>query len=347
MNPRMLVVARESRGLTQKALAEISGVAPSTLWKAESGITELSGERLEKIATALHYPVELFGWPDQVYGFGSASFHHRKQQGLGQATLRRIHARVNLLRMQLARLYHGIDIKAPFQIPALDIDDYGSAAEAARAVRAAWMLPMGPVSNLISTLEAAGAIIVRRDLGSQRIAAISMRVPDERPLFVLNEGMPPDRERFTLGHETGHMVLHEYPGPNAEKEADQFASEFLMPANEIRPYLADIDLARAAALKQHWRTSMSSLIRRARDLERITDSRYRSLCVQMSTRGFTRNEPVELFQEKPTVVDAIIRIHFNDHGYSTSDLATAVALEPEEFTTEYAAKSNGPLRVIK
>jgi Zn-dependent peptidase ImmA (M78 family) len=80
----------------------------------------------------------------------------------------------------------------------------------------------------------------------------------------------------------------------AEREADAFASEFLMPAAEIRPQLNRLDLARAALLKRYWKVAMSAIIRRARDLGRIDDRRYQSLNVQISQRWWRKIEPVEL-----------------------------------------------------
>jgi Zn-dependent peptidase ImmA (M78 family) len=151
-----------------------------------------------------------------------------------------------------------------------------------------------------------------------------MLVPGEHPLFVLNQGMPADRERFTLAHELGHLVMHQAPVLDAEREADRFAAEFLMPANEIRSHLAQIDLPKAATLKRYWKTAMSALIRRARDLGVIAENRYRSLCAQMAQRGFNRAEPVELPQEFPTLVDAVVGIHLTHHKYSIRELAAAV-----------------------
>jgi hypothetical protein len=77
------------------------------------------------------------------YRFGSASFFHRKQQSLSQRTLRKIQARVNLLRMRLLRLMTDVAVDIPASIPHMDLDEVGDPQEIARRVRAAWRLPMG------------------------------------------------------------------------------------------------------------------------------------------------------------------------------------------------------------
>jgi len=346
MNPRMITIARESRGLTQINLASRADIPQATLSKAENGFAELSTERLQAIADVLDYPVELFDWPDPVYGFGSSAFHHRKQQSLGQTTLKQVQANMNLLVGRLRRLSEGIDIAAPFRLPVLDIDEH-TPEEIARILRAAWMLPMGPVHNVVAAIEAAGGLVLRRDLGSPRFTAISIRPPGSRPTFILNRGLPPDRERFTLTHECGHLVMHEIPRDEAEREADRFAAEFLMPAAEIQPSLANVDLAKAADLKRYWKTSMSSLIRRARDLDVITERRYTSLMVQLSQRGYTKKEPVDLPLEESTVVDAMVRIHTEQHGYSDARLAKVVSLKTREFNAEFTPPRRGGLRVVR
>jgi Zn-dependent peptidase ImmA (M78 family) len=210
-------------------------------------------------------------------------------------------------------------------------------------------MPMGPVENVFATLEAAGILVVRRSLGSSKISAITARSSDGPPLMVFNEGMPADRERFAAMHELGHLIMHEVPRENAEREADMFASEMLMPAAEIRPMLTGIDLAKAATLKRYWRTSMASIFRAARDLSCIPEPRYRSICSMMSQRGYHRNEPVELAHEEPTVIPAILQVHQQRHGYTVEELATVARLNVDEFRTRFGrdAGSVRRLRVVR
>ncbi|SDF34847.1 Zn-dependent peptidase ImmA, M78 family [Blastococcus fimeti] len=349
MNPQMLTLLRESRGLSQSALAEASGIPQPTLSKAEGGLTDLDDERIDRLATALHYPREVLSWTDPVYGFGNAAFHHRKQQSLTQSTLRKIHAAVNLTRMRVARLVRSVDVEARFSIPCIEVEEMGSPAEVARAVRAAWLMPMGPVKNMIRTLEHAGAIVVRLDLGSPRISAISTLTGDAPPVFILNHGQPSDRERWSLAHELGHLVMHTMPmsSAEAEKEADEFASEFLLPAAEIRSQLTGMDLKRAAQLKAAWRVSMAALIRTARDLGKIDEGKYKSLMVRMSQLGWRKSEPVEIDREEPSVVPTVLNVHREDHEYSAHELAELVGLFEDEYRILYDDhKPRHGLRVV-
>lgn len=335
MIPRMLTLARESRGLTQSQLAKRTGIPQSALSKAENELSPLSPERLDKIAEALDYPSNIFDWSDEPLGLGPSGFYHRKQSGLGQMALTRIEAELGLLLMQLRRLERSVDVEPPHRFPVLDADEY-EPEEVAEVLRATWHLPSGPVDNVVRTVERAGVIVLRRDLGSPKISGLSIHPPGDLPVIVLNTGMPADRERFTIMHEIGHLVMHQVPREEGEREADTFASAFLMPARDIAPFLAGgMTIAKAVQLKQHWRCSMASIIRRAHTLGKIDNRKYKSLNVQISQLGYRKHEPGEVPREEPRILSDVLSVFREDHGYSDTELASVVGLHAHEFHARY------------
>lgn len=348
MNPRMLTLARDSRGVTQKQLEVGSGVAQSLISKAETGVRQLRDEELRAIADYLRVTPELLSWRDEPYGFGSASFFHRKQQSLSQRILREIQAKVNLLRMRLERLIDGLAVELDRSISRIDLDEVGGPQEAARRLRAAWNVPMGPVNQLVSLVERAGGVVIRRDFATHRINAISIWHPGSMPLFVLNDSLTPERQRFVLAHELGHIVMHEGEPPrdNAEREADLFAEELLMPSAEIRTDLAEIDLRKAAALKPYWQVPMQSLVLRAEHLGTISNSRSRSLHAYMNKLGYLPIEPLPLSREEPTVLADMYRVHLTEHGYSVSELAFVLGMFEDELSAELP-KSGQRLTLVR
>lgn len=336
MNPRMLTLARESRGLTQSQLSKITGIGQPILSKAENGVVPLPPERLGAVAEALSFPREVFDWTDEPVGLGPSGFYHRKQSGLGQIALKAIEAEVSLLLMRLRRLEKSVDVEPANRMPVLDADEY-EPEEAAALVRASWMVPNGPVHNAIELVERAGVVVVRLDLGSLKISGLSVKPPDSLPLIVLNEGMPSDRERFTIMHEVGHLVMHQIPSEDGEREADRFAAEMLMPGQDIAPYLGGMSIQRAVQLKQYWKTSMASIIRRAHTLGKIDDRKYKSLSVQMSQHGYRKHEPAEPGREEPTILPGVIEVFREGHGYTDRELARVVGLGLREFHLEFGA----------
>jgi Zn-dependent peptidase ImmA (M78 family)/transcriptional regulator with XRE-family HTH domain len=338
MNSRMLSTARDAQGLTQTQLANMCGVAQSNLSKAEIGTRPLLSDEIERVAVALRVTPELLDWPDEVHGFGSPSFFHRKQQSLPQKALRAIQARVNLLRMRIDRLANTVEIDAPLSIPHIEIEDVGGAQEVAKMLRAAWRLPMGPVGNLVHAVELAGGVIVRRNFKTHRINAISVWHPNSPPIFVLNETLTPERQRFVLAHELGHMVMHEgqTPRPTAEAEADLFAEELLMPAAEVHTDLSNLDLRKAAALKPYWQVPMQSIILRAEHLGYISNGRCRSLHAYMNKLGYLPTEPMPLAREVPSVLADMVDLHLDEYGYRADELARALGMRTDDFLSEFA-----------
>ncbi len=331
VNPALLSLVREYRRLTQEQLAERLGFTQGYLSKVENRLVEPSDEAVERIARSLDWPVAFFYRSDRVYGFGTACMYHRKRASLPVHALRSVQATINVIRIALAPMMREVEIEAP-PFPLLDIDLYDSdPARVARLVRGTWRLPMGPISDLVQTLEAAGGIVYRVDFGTRLLDAVSHWAPDMPPLFFVNTEAPGDRVRFSLAHELGHVIMHAAPTRDMEHEADLFASEFLMPADEIGPSLIGIDLPRAAQLKPYWKVSMAALIMRARDLGYISRQRASRLFMQMSSLGYRTIEPVPISHEEPTLLKKIISIQRQVHGYSLEELVELAGIPEADF----------------
>lgn len=223
----------------------------------------------------------------------------------------------------------------PLTIPDSPVEKHGSPEAAARALRATWRIPLGPIGNLLEWLEAAGVFVVFVDFGTPKISAISLWPPGEQPIVLVNADMPPCRQRFTLAHELGHLVMHTEPEPTMEDEADRFAGELLMPEADMRGQLRNFNLQLAARLKPLWRVSMAALITRAWQLGIVTDRQRTSLHVQMSQKGWNRIEPVQIPAEEPSLINSMIGIHRNDHGYLPDDLAHLVGMSSREWAQTY------------
>jgi Zn-dependent peptidase ImmA (M78 family) len=166
-------------------------------------------------------------------------------------------------------------------------------------------------------------------------------------MFFVNRNIPGDRLRFTLAHELGHLLMHGIPSPTMEDEADRFASEFLMPAEDIKPALSQFSLAKAASLKPYWKVSMWALIRRARDLATISENQYRYLCMAMSATGYKTREPTELQipVEEPRVYRELIDVHLKRLKFTLQDLAKLIVAKPEELKRRFAAPKSS-LRLV-
>jgi Zn-dependent peptidase ImmA (M78 family) len=221
-----------------------------------------------------------------------------------------------------------------------------SATEIARAVRQKWMLPRGPVDNLTQIVEEAGCIIMHCDFGTRMLDGLSLCMPKSPPMMFINKDVPGDRLRFTIAHELGHIVMHDYYTPEMEDEANEFASEFLMPAQDIRHELSQISIDRLATLKLRWKVSMQSLLMRAASLNKINDRSKQYLWMQMGQAGYRTHEPVEIDLEIPTLYREIIDLHLEDLSYTVDELCEVINMNKAEFEQIYFGKQQG-LRLVK
>lgn len=335
LNPSMLILARESRGLTVTELARRVEVTPGYVSKVENGIVTPSQNHMEALARALHYPLAFLTRQDRIVGFDSPCLYHRKRKTLPVKALRLVEAQMHVMRLEVRELLDEMDVEAPYAMHTLDADEYGSPEKVAQALRRAWGIPRGPVPNLTSVIEAAGGIVVLADFGHGKLDGLSCWEKNGPPFFYLNSQKSPEILRFTLAHELGHLTMHYFPTADPEGEADRFAAEFLMPASEVRSQLQGLQFAKLGPLKTYWRISMRNLITRADRLGCITPSRSRSLYVQLSQKGYVANEPYPLSPEEPSLVGKALRVHLEDHKYARQELAELVVLYEDELLTKF------------
>ncbi len=330
VNPEMLVVARESKGLTQSEFAEKVGLSQGKVSKLEAGLLMVSSEDLVSICRVLDFPKEFFLQTDRVYGFGTSCFYHRKRMRMPVSELRQIQAKLNLFRFHIIRLLRTVEIEANNEFVRMDVDEHGGPESIARAVRQQWGLPMGPVRSVINAVEHAGAIIYAWDFGTRNLDAISQVAPGCPPLIFVNSTIPADRLRFTLMHEVGHIIMHQVPTDTIEEQSDRFAAEFLMPEMEIKSKLRNLRLQQLPALKTEWKVSMAAIVKRAFDLHQITERQYRYLYTQLSSQGWRTNEPVEVEETKPTVFPGMLDAHFSSCGFTVTELSKALNCSEEQ-----------------
>lgn len=337
-NPDMLVLARQSRGYSQTELAQLLSITSGWLSKVESGIKDITPDMLEKIARILDYPVTFFYKNARVYGPGISDLFHRSRSKVPVKARDKNEANSNIYRINLEILLQGVDI-GDIEIPRYDLHEFdGNVQDVARAVRAKWQLPRGPIRNLVKAIEEARGVIMPVHFESKLVDATSRWTPNMPPIFFIGMDYPFDRIRFSLCHELGHIVMHQdSPNPFQEKEADKFAAEFLMPEDDIKMYLTDLNLPKLATLKPYWRVSMAALLNRAKDLGIITERHAKTLWIEMGKAGYRMREPVELDipKETPKLLEEIIGTYCNQMGYSVSDLANLFDLHEHEVCHLY------------
>jgi len=288
--PSRLEFARKRRGIPRTKLAESVGMNSKTIQRWESGLGEPGEDQVAALAEHLRilptffYEPEIEALPDAAVSFRALSKMSASERDAATAAGR--------LGVEIVRW-----MESRFKLPDPDVPSLtGWKPElAAEALRERWDLGGGLVRHLVPTCELHGVRILAIASDYRSVDAFSF-FDAGTPFAFLNTSKTAERIRFDLAHELGHLVMHgehECPqGREAEHEANDFASAFLMPRDSLLAaglFGATVDDVIRA--KSKWQVSAMALARRLNALELLTDWGYRSLCVELSKRGFRSREP--------------------------------------------------------
>lgn len=347
-NEEMLSLAIDARGRTATELSALLKVSPGLVSKWLNGITTPPEDRVVEISEVLHYPVELFYRGERVRNTDSVCFHHRKRQSMPLRQLRRIQAEMHLAQLQMKWMLRDIEIDSPLEFHTLDVAERNGVAGAAAVLRSFWRAPVGPIQNLTALVESAGSVVITRPFGTTKLDGMSCWAKGTPPVFFLNAELPVDRQRWTLAHELGHLVMHATPPEgDPEREAEDFAQEFLLPSAVVNGELKRLTFQRLPAMKGEWRVPMREIIATAARRKLLPPSQIKSLAVQFSRAGWHGGEKYLIEPEEPQTTASTLDVHFNEHGYTTDELAMVVGLFPDEFAAHYRRGPEAPrLRVV-
>ena len=293
--PARLTMARELAGLRKRDLAEAIDRTAAAVSQYELGQARPSGETLGRCAAALDVPVSFFtaGRPQLRLDTTGAHFRslrsttaHQRQQALAHVEL----------------LWELIDqLDNVLELPSLGLGlplgmRPGDPAATAGMIRKAWDIPAGPVVHLVRTLETRGIVLTQLPgVDAEAIDAFSAALHG-RPIIVLSRKGNPMRQRFSVAHELGHLLLHPEPAPGSrvhEREANTFAAELLMPADEIRDHLpTPVDITALKETADGYGVSVAALAYRGKDLGVYSESTLRRIMATLTKLGWRTDEPV-------------------------------------------------------
>lgn len=312
--------AREARALSAVYLAGALGVSKSSVSQYEAGVQSPSAAVMAKMCDVLQLPSHFFTTPREPRR--SPALFWRSQSAAVKQAKDSISARYRWFRDVVNTLMNYVEFPAP-NMPDLkppadpsairheDIERY------ATETRRYWKLGDGPISNVVWLIENNGGIVVRNELGDERLDAFSdwERDGSWRCFIVLGtDKQSAVRSRFDAAHELGHVVLHRNV-PEAtrnqpamhkliETQADRFASAFLLPSATYPAEVYAPSLQSLLHLKPRWRVSVGGQIMRLHERGMLSDERKRQLWIQMSRQGWHRKEPLdnELAPEEPRLL---------------------------------------------
>ena len=302
--------ARLGAGLSLEGLAAKleEPISRQALSKYETGAAQPSPSRIAELSIALNVRVSaLLTEPTVNIRWVAyrklARLSKSRQEQITAVAMQRLEGELKL--RELFHLGERHNFPGPIDVQNLNDCDY-----AAAAVRMRWNLGYRPVDSLTGAIEEHGGTIVAwaEPWGFDGLSGWA----DRSPVLVLNEAMPPDRFRLNAAHEIGHLVMTSTNDARQDEAfAFRFAASFLVPAeaarHELGTHRRGMELRELGLLKQRWGLSMQGWIRRARDLDIISDDLYRTLNIRFRSAGWHRKEPIECqMSESPALFRRLV-----------------------------------------
>lgn len=340
--------AREVRGLSAVALAEIVGVSAPSISQYEHGKSSPSQQTLHAIATKLNLPEYFFLKPERIGSSGQKFF--RSMSSATKSARVRAERRFEWLRDIVAYVSEFVELP-PSNIPKLNLPDDpllladDEIEDAAEQVRRYWRMSDGPVGNMVSLLENQGVVVARDKLGAETLDGLSEFVPDEQRPYVIigTDKGTPARWRFDAAHELAHMVLHtsldkrllgrpEY-FKRVEAQAHRFAAAFLLPLAPFGDDLFAVNLDTLRSIKPKWGVSIAMMVVRARHAGFISEEAERRLWINLSRRGWRRHEPYDdaMTLEEPRLLRRALELVLASHAQTPQDVLSSVALSSTDI----------------
>jgi Zn-dependent peptidase ImmA (M78 family) len=206
---------------------------------------------------------------------------------------------------------------------------------AAEVVRTEWRLGSRPIPNMVHLLEAHGVRVFSLAEECAEVDAFSTR-SHEIPFVFLNTQKTAEHSRMDAAHELGHLVLHahhEIPqGREAEKEAQRFASAFLMPRSELLATAPRYPtLSTILRLRQQWLVSAAAYVYRLHQLGLLTDWQNRTLIIEMTKAGYRKSEPGGM--KKRETSQALTKMFgmLRKDGIGNEAIAAAMDVYPDDL----------------
>jgi Zn-dependent peptidase ImmA (M78 family) len=292
--------------MSSKELAERTGLTAVTITRLEKFRNEPEPDTVDALVKALEFPKEFFFGPDiDELNKEAASFR----------SLTSMTAKEREAALAAGAIAYMLSdwVSDRFNLPEsnlIDLSQERDPARAARTLRQHWALGEQPISNMIRLLEKMGVRVFSLAENTRNVDAFSCW-RNGVPYVFLNTMKSAEHSRFDAAHELGHLVLHKHGGPQqgreAEQEANNFASSFLMPHADILarvPYITALN--QLVAAKKRWGVSVAALAYRLHRVEILSDWQYRMFCIQMNSTGYRTNEPNPLPREESAIWSKVL-----------------------------------------
>ena len=342
---KRLTDARVARGFTMTQLANFTGIKKQSISNYENGKQTPKADALAALTDRLG--ISLAFLQKDTPPVSTSPIFFRSLTGLAK----REWAKAEVQLAWFEEIYTYLDEHINFVSPNIprqfDITTRLNKVtreeieEIAYAVRSYWGLGLGPISNMTRLLENNGVLIIKMPLDVKEEDAFSQWQQNNTvPVIALVAESPSTcRDRFSLAHELGHLVLHsniilkQENLPVIETQANQFASAFLLPAASYLREFRYPSLEILKVLKEKWKASIKSQVYRCKELRVITEQSSRNFYLNMAKRKWIKSEPLDetILPEMPKIIKESLKLLEKDANITLDDIARETTISPNDI----------------
>ena len=322
--PEKLKEARLARGYTVTALAEKIGISKQTISKYELGQSSPSSETMIKYCDFLNFDINFFMFNNEDLNNNYGTIFFRSLKSAESQVREEIKIRIkwtNYIYQYINEFIEFPKLNLPdFEEKSLENLDLYKIEDIADKLREYWNIGKGPINNLSVLLEQNGIILCNSNINNVKVDACSEVINNTAIFFIRTNAISACRLRFDLAHELGHLILHSEITKEElenkeildriEKEANMFASAFLLPREEFSNEVLALSLDHFVNLKSRWKVSIAAMIYRCKELGIFSDSQVLYLRKQISLKKWRTIEPLDdvIAIEKPKLLSNAIKL---------------------------------------
>lgn len=369
-----LQAVRELKGLSRKELADLVNVSEQAIWQYENGYTVPKFEIVNKFKQIFFVKPQFFYTEAFIKNIATI------EQIAYRAEDREARKKAKMETTYLDFVSHFIlafeaNVEEPsktiYHLRQASEKDYYSASTTTDkkaiiqhlAEKARIELNVQNNKELLYKLEMSGISILEKNMGAE-IDAYSVWTKENRPLIILgNRKKSSVRRNFDLAHELGHLLMHRLIDMDSlskeehkviEKEANDFASYFLLPEqefiNDFKQIKKKSNPYSYVELKMKYMVSIIALEYRAYKLGLLSFEENRYFYASLNKYNMRQKEPLD--EDIPIVQPGKIRalLHFvfenqllllsdflDKYNIELSFLANLLSID-EEFLSKFNDK---------
>lgn len=340
--------ARLLNGFSLQDLADKidNKISRQAIFKYESGSVVPNSEMINILADALNVRPDYFSRGTAVE-IGQIEF--RKQSNFSSKEQKKVVEQTREYLSRYLELEMILNLESLFQNPLKDIgvilskDQIDNASE---QLREKWELGMDSICNVAELLEENGIKIISVHADGQ-FDGLQTLVNDKVPVIAYNSKISnkPDRIRFTLLHELGHLLLSfpdDLSASQIEKLCHQFAASMLLPKKALVQELGikrnKISIQELGYIKKEYGISIQAIVMRALDCEIIDSGFVGKFFNYLNMMNWKIDEPISYDGvEKSKRFDQLLYRALSEEQVSTSKAAALKNMKLADFRFEFMA----------